>query len=118
MGDSCLPDEPAFVIFDLLTALVHASQLERPKVYVPESIADFFETDVFAGQRVRDADPSLLPADAAVATDEPDFKVSGVFEGRELRGAARAPTADSATPASPGRALRAGGRRCTPDETD
>ena len=68
------------MIFNLLAPFVHAPQLEGPKVYVPESVADFFETDVLARQRVRDAHPSLLPADAAIAADEPDFKVPGVFE--------------------------------------
>ena len=74
------------MILDLLAPLVHAPQLERPKVYVPESIAHFFETHVFARQRVRHADPALLPADAAVAADESDFEVAGIFEGRQTPG--------------------------------
>ena len=96
MGDTCLPDEATFVILDLSDdARPCRPELERPEVYVPEPIADFFEPDVFAGQRVRDADPTLLPADAAVAADEADFEVSGVFEGREAAAAARALTVDS-----------------------
>ena len=47
-------------------------------------IAHFFEADVFTGQCVGDADPAFLPANTAVAADEPDFIVAGVFEGREL----------------------------------
>lgn len=69
------------MILDLLASLVHASQLERPKVYVPESIAHFFEADVLARQRVCDTDPVLLPPDAAVAADQSDFEMTGVFEG-------------------------------------
>ena len=72
------------MIFNAEDAFVHPSELERSEVYVPEPIADFFEADVFAGQRVRDADPALLPADPTVAAHEADLKVTGVFEGREL----------------------------------
>ena len=77
------------MIFNLPASLVHAPQFQRPEVYVPEPVADFFETDVFARQRVRHADPALLPADAAVAADEADFEMSGVFQGRQRRGSAR-----------------------------
>lgn len=71
------------MIFDLLAALVHAPQFQRTEVYVPESIADFLEADVFTGQGVRDADPSLLPANPAVAADEAHLEVTRVFEGRQ-----------------------------------
>ena len=74
------------MVFELLAALVQPSQLQRSEVDVPKPIADFFEADVFTSEGVRDADPALLPADAAVAADQPDFKVSRVFEGRELPG--------------------------------
>lgn len=72
------------MIGDPKNAFVHPSELQRSEVYVPQPIAHFFEADVFARQRVRHADPALLPADPAVTTDEPDFKVSGVFQRREL----------------------------------
>ncbi len=39
------------------------------------------------------ADPVLLPADAAVATDETDFEVTGIFQRRE-RPRQRAPRRD------------------------
>ena len=72
------------MIFDPEDPFVHSAQLERSKVYVPQPVADFFEAHAFAREGVRDADPALLPADPAVATDQADFKVSGVFQGREL----------------------------------
>ena len=78
------PDGSPLVIRDPKNPFVHPAELERSEVYVPEPIADFFEPDVFAGQRVGDADPALLPADAAVAADQANFKVSGVFKGHEL----------------------------------
>ncbi len=77
-------DGAPLVIFNPPKAFVHASELQRPKVYVPQSVADLLEADVFARQGVGDTDPAFLPADAAVAADQADFKVSRVFEGREL----------------------------------
>jgi hypothetical protein len=71
------PDGAAFVIFNAKDAFVHPSQLRWPEVYVPEPVVDFFQPDVLAGQRMRHADPVLLPPDAAVATDEADFEVAG-----------------------------------------
>lgn len=72
------------MILDLPSTLVQPSQLERSEVYVPQPIAHFFEADVFTGQCVGDADPAFLPANPAVAAEEPDFIVAGVIEGREL----------------------------------
>ena len=77
------PDDAALVIFNAEDAFVHPSELHWPEVYVPEPIVDFFQSDVLACQGVRDADPVLLPADTAIATDESDFEVSGVFQGRK-----------------------------------
>ena len=73
------PDDAALVIFNAEDAFVHPSELHWPEVYVPEPLVDFFQSDVLACQGVRDADPVLLPADTAIATDESDFEVSGVF---------------------------------------
>jgi hypothetical protein len=77
------------VIFDLPATLVQASQLQRSEVYVPQPTADFFEADVFARPRVGDADPAFLPANPAVAADEPDFIVAGYSRGASCRGRAR-----------------------------
>jgi hypothetical protein len=71
------------VIFDAEEAFAHPSELHRAKVYVPEPGVDFFQSDVLACQCVRHTDPVLLPPEAAVATDEADFEVAGVFQGRE-----------------------------------
>ena len=95
----------ALVIFDAKNPFVHASELQRSDVYVPQPVADFFEADVFAREGVGDADPLVFPANAAVAADETDLKVSGVFDG------------DTTKRVSPDRAPRAGGRRYTRDET-
>ncbi len=71
------PDGAAFVIFNAEDAFVHPSEFHGPEVYVPEPIVDFFQSDGLARQRMRDANPVLLPSDAAVATDEADFEVAG-----------------------------------------
>ena len=83
------PDGSPFVVFDSKHPFVHPSEFQRSEVYVPQPIVDFFEPDRFARERMRDAHPSLLPADPAVATDEADFEVTGVFEGRESPGSSR-----------------------------
>ena len=106
------------MIFDAEDAFVHPSERERSEVYVPEPLADFFEPDVFARQRVGDADPLLLPANAAVATDEPDFEVSGVFEGRESPRQLALGRSIQGKQASLDATLRAGGRRYIRVETD
>jgi hypothetical protein len=72
------------VILDPELALVHSSELDRSEVYVPESVVDFLETDVLAGESVGYADPIRLPPDAAVLADEPDFEVAGLFDSRKL----------------------------------
>jgi hypothetical protein len=59
------------VVFDLEATFVHPPKLQRPKVDVPEPVVNFLEADVFASERVGDADPVLLPANAAVAADRP-----------------------------------------------
>jgi len=45
------------VIFDSEGPFIHPAERERSEVYVPQSIADFFQADVFARERLRDADP-------------------------------------------------------------
>ncbi len=72
------------MIFDLKPSFVHPSELHGSEVYVPESIVDLLETDVLSGEGVGHADPIRFPPDAAVAADEPDFEVSGVFERKGL----------------------------------
>ena len=71
------------MVFNAEDALVHPSESHRAEVYVPEPIVDFFQSHVLARQCVRHADPALLPPDAAIATDEADFEVAGVFQGLE-----------------------------------
>ena len=74
-----LANPPSLVILDLEAALIHPSELARPEVYVPKSVAHFLEADVLAGQRVGDADPVSVPPNAAVAADEADFEVPRVL---------------------------------------
>ena len=72
------------MILDPELAFVHSPELDRPEVYVPHSVIDFLEPDVLAAERLRDANPIGLPSNAAVATDEADFEVTGVFDLRKL----------------------------------
>src|SRR5262245_20831449 len=71
---------PTVVIFDAAEALIHPTQFHRPEVYVPEPVVDFLQPDKFARQRVCDAHPGALPADAAVFTDATHFKMRRVLD--------------------------------------
>ena len=73
----------ALVVFNAEDAFVHPSEFHRAEVYIPQPIADLLQTDMLAGKRMSHADPVLLPANAAFATDEPDFKVTGILQGPE-----------------------------------
>lgn len=75
----------ALVVFNLQPAFIHATELERSKVDVPDPVVNFLEADVLAGEGVSDADPVLLPATAAVATDEAHLEVAGILDCREAR---------------------------------
>ena len=77
-------DPASLVIFDPELALVHSPELDRPEVYVPQTVVDFLESDVLTAERLSDADPMALPSNAAVAADEPDFEVTGVLDPRKL----------------------------------
>ena len=68
------------MVFDSEHALVHPSEQHRSEVDVPEAVADFLEADELAGQGVGDADPSALPADAAVSADIAHLIVSRVLD--------------------------------------
>ncbi len=72
------------MVFNTKDAFVHPAEFHRSKVYVPQAVVDFVQADVLASERVRDADPLVLPANAAVATDETDLEVAGVLDGCEL----------------------------------
>jgi hypothetical protein len=39
-----------------------SSQPKRPEVNVPDTISDFFESDLFVGAGDRDVDPGAIPA--------------------------------------------------------
>jgi len=113
MGDTVFSNRSSLVILDPENPFVHPAELERSEVYLPDAVVDLFESDILAGERVGDADPVMFPADAAVATDEPDFEVTGILERRKRSRQGRR-TADRRRPAFLGPALRAGARRCTP----
>ena len=79
------PDGATLVIGDAEGALIHPPECHWPEVYVPESVADFFEADVLTRERVRHADPVAVPADPAVAADTPHFEMTGVLHRGESR---------------------------------
>ena len=74
------------MVFNSKHSFVHPSEVERSKVYIPDAVIDFLETDVFTSQGVGDAHPVFIPANATVATDEPDLEVSRIFDWGQLPG--------------------------------
>jgi len=47
------------VIFNPKDPFVHPAEFYRSEVYVPQTVVDFFQADVLAGEGVRDADPAV-----------------------------------------------------------
>jgi hypothetical protein len=66
--------EPPVLILDPHVTLVQAAEPQRPKVDVPDSIRNRFETDVLADAHDRDVHPARVPANTAVGADVPDLK--------------------------------------------
>jgi len=69
-------DGAAFVIFNAEDAFVHPSEFTGPK-YTSKARRPLPPVRRTRREGVPDTDPVLLPADAAVATDEADPKVTG-----------------------------------------
>ena len=80
------PNGSAFVVFDPPEPLVQPSELDGPKVCVPEPVVDFLEADIFGGEGVRDTDPVARPTDAAVFTHASHFEMRRILEGRQRSG--------------------------------
>src|SRR4030095_1143608 len=79
MGNT-FSDQATLVIFDSEESLVHSTETKRPEVHIPDAVVDFLKTDVFPCQGMSHAHPALFPADAAVATDEPDLEVARILD--------------------------------------
>lgn len=65
---------------------IQSSEVEGSKIHVPESVVDFFKTDVFLGKDVADIDPVGVPSNPAVMADESDLEVGRVLERRQAGG--------------------------------
>jgi hypothetical protein len=50
-----------------------SSPLQRSEVHGPDTIIDFFASDICAGAGHGDVDPAAIPADAAIGADIPDL---------------------------------------------
>src|SRR5439155_9229574 len=61
-------------------AFVVPSERDRREVQCPETIVDFFEGDVFTGQRGRDKQRSTTPRNGAAATHAARFHVPLIFK--------------------------------------
>ena len=70
---------------DVAITFIKASEQERSKVYVPDAIVDLFEPDILLDEDVRQTEPALTEADAAVATDVVDAEVARILDGGESR---------------------------------
>src|SRR3990170_3175580 len=56
-------------------ALVEAPQPQWPKVHRPEAVGHFLQANVLFSQHAAHVHPALLPANAAVPANAPDFIV-------------------------------------------
>jgi hypothetical protein len=53
---------------------------------VPQSVVDFLEPNILTLQNLRDIDPPIRPAYAAICGDLPDFEVRRVVYARQASG--------------------------------
>ena len=72
-------------ILDLESALMKAAEPERAEVDLPFPIVDLDEPNILAAQRLTDVDPLLVPANATIGPDAPDFIMARILK----RGKAR-----------------------------
>ena len=68
-------------IFNLHVSFVQATELEWPKVDIPNAVVNFFQSNIFACADAGDVDPVAAPADATVGADVADFEAVWIFEG-------------------------------------
>jgi len=57
-----------------------AAELERTEVDVPDTVIDFFETDILTHAGNRDIDPLAVPSYTTVSADVPHFETVRVLE--------------------------------------
>ena len=67
-------------------SFVEARERNGRKVHGPEAIIDFFEADVFPGERRAEKRRGPAPGDLAGVGDAPDFEMPGIRDGRQHRG--------------------------------
>jgi hypothetical protein len=60
---------------------VEAPQFQRAKVQIPLVVVDLVQADILAAEDVTHVHPVMVPADPAVAADESDLEVPGIFQG-------------------------------------
>jgi hypothetical protein len=60
--------------------LVESSEKERPEDDRPHAIFNLLEADILLGQDVAEVDPTAVPADPAIAADEPALEVGRVHK--------------------------------------
>ncbi len=71
-------------IFDPHVFFEQATEFERAKVDVPDTVIDLLEPYVLPGAHDADVDPIPLPADAAVEAHVAHLEVAGVVEWGQL----------------------------------
>ena len=86
-GSVVVGDGPLLTVRPLWSSMRRRRSFIRPSLsgpkYTSHRPSPTSSSPTYSPAGVCDADPPLLPANAAVATDEADFEVPGVVEGRE-----------------------------------
>lgn len=57
-----------------------STEIERSEVDVPNTVVDFFKSDVFSGTDNRDVHPIGVPTNAPISAHVADFEAVWVFE--------------------------------------
>src|SRR5258708_39924258 len=67
---------------DAMTFVV-PSERDGGKAQRPDAVVDFFERDVFSGERGGDKQRRAVPGYAAIAAHQPHFHVPRIVQGRQ-----------------------------------
>jgi hypothetical protein len=81
LGGACVSAlEFSIGVFDAPMFFEQSTELERAKVYVPDTVIDLLKSHVLPGTHDADVDPVMFPADAPVEAHVAHLEVAGVLE--------------------------------------
>src|SRR6185295_5485635 len=78
------PYKPPQMIFYSQLFFKQPPQLNRPEVYIPQTVIDLLKANVETGTRMAHGHPLTVPPDPAVLTHQPRLEVCRIAQRRQL----------------------------------